>query len=209
MSKRKTVSAGVGSGALPKIIVFDLDGTLWYPEMYMLWSGGGSPFKPHPQRPDRLLDRSGTEVKLMGNSYDLMRSLALDPVFRDQGVTFGVASTCDEPEWAAECMQKLMVTTSSDEGGQRNMTNLFHFNEIYKASSKQTHFRNIQKKAKAHYGQEIAFKDMIFFDNQTDNTRSVSKLGVHCVYTPDGMTEEHWIQGLEQWRAAHGRHSDL
>ena len=30
---------------LPKILVFDLDGCVWWPEMYHLWGGGGSPFK--------------------------------------------------------------------------------------------------------------------------------------------------------------------
>ena len=29
---------------LPKAVVFDLDGCLWYPDMYMLW-GGGAPFR--------------------------------------------------------------------------------------------------------------------------------------------------------------------
>ena len=31
------------SASLPKAVVFDLDGCLWYPDMYMLW-GGGAPF---------------------------------------------------------------------------------------------------------------------------------------------------------------------
>ena len=32
--------------ALPKVIVFDLDGCVWDPEMYELW-GGGAPFKAY------------------------------------------------------------------------------------------------------------------------------------------------------------------
>ena len=32
--------------ALPKVIVFDLDGCVWDPEMYQLW-GGGAPFKAY------------------------------------------------------------------------------------------------------------------------------------------------------------------
>jgi hypothetical protein len=31
---------------LPKVLVFDLDGCTWWPEMYHLWGGGGSPFTP-------------------------------------------------------------------------------------------------------------------------------------------------------------------
>ena len=32
--------------ALPKVVVFDLDGCVWDPEMYELW-GGGAPFKAY------------------------------------------------------------------------------------------------------------------------------------------------------------------
>ena len=32
--------------ALPKVVVFDLDGCVWDPEMYQLW-GGGAPFKAY------------------------------------------------------------------------------------------------------------------------------------------------------------------
>ena len=27
-------------GKVPRLIAFDLDGTLWSPDMYMLWDGG-------------------------------------------------------------------------------------------------------------------------------------------------------------------------
>ena len=41
MSKQEEATAG-GSDALPKLVVFDLDATLWWPEMYML---RGQPFR--------------------------------------------------------------------------------------------------------------------------------------------------------------------
>jgi magnesium-dependent phosphatase 1 len=185
---------------LPKVIVFDLDGTLWYPEMYMLWSGGGAPFQPHKTRKDALVDKSGRAVELLGNSYELLRSFAMDPIFTQGKVAFGVASTCDEPDWAAECMRKFQVTHGHHEGGARSMNDLFHFIEVYHASTKQDHFREIQRKATKHFGHEVAFQEMIFFDNQTNNTTAVSKLGVHCVYTPDGMTAELWERGLRDWQ---------
>ena len=40
---------------------------------------------------------------------------------------------------------------------------------------------------------------MLFFDNENGNIRTVSKLGVRCVYTPDGMTNEKWIEGLNMF----------
>ena len=40
---------------------------------------------------------------------------------------------------------------------------------------------------------------MIFFDDQTGNCQTVSKLGVVCVLTPNGVTREHFNKGLEQF----------
>ncbi len=49
----------------------------------------------------------------------------------------------------------------------------------------------------------------VFFDNERWNCREVAELGVVCVYTPDGMTEEIWQEGLQQYaarKAAHKQH---
>ena len=51
---------------LPKVLVFDLDGCTWWPEMYHLWGSGGSPFKPLPD--GNVVDRSGTKVELMAGT---------------------------------------------------------------------------------------------------------------------------------------------
>lgn len=40
---------------------------------------------------------------------------------------------------------------------------------------------------------------MLFFDNEMGNIRSVSKLGVQCVYCPDGMTQAIWDEGLNKF----------
>ena len=32
---------------LPQVVAFDLDGTVWTPDMYQLW-GGGAPFRKTP-----------------------------------------------------------------------------------------------------------------------------------------------------------------
>lgn len=40
---------------------------------------------------------------------------------------------------------------------------------------------------------------MLFFDNEMGNIKSVSKLGVKCVYCPDGMTERIWDEGLKMF----------
>ena len=40
---------------------------------------------------------------------------------------------------------------------------------------------------------------MLFFDNEIGNCRDVAKLGVTCVYTPNGMTELLWREGLTKF----------
>lgn len=40
---------------------------------------------------------------------------------------------------------------------------------------------------------------MLFFDNEMQNCRDVAKLGVTCVYTPDGMTKRLWREGLDKF----------
>lgn len=42
------------------------------------------------------------------------------------------------------------------------------------------------------------FRQMLFFDNQRDNCRSVSSLGVTCCYCPRGLTKGMFEQGLTQ-----------
>lgn len=193
---------------VPRVIVFDLDGTLWSPEMYQLW-GGGAPFKAS-DRAGQLKDRSGAAVNLMGESLELLRSFATDP--RWSGVYLALASTCDEPEWARECLEKFAIPTAR--GATVTMGSLFHFHEIYHASSKATHFQRILEKANAHARERgsgrgassapIGFADMVFYDNQRDNVADVSPLGVHCVYTPRGMEAGAFARGLEGWAAARG-----
>ena len=57
--------------------------------------------------------------------------------------------------------------------------------EIYKAYGKDNHMREIAKKS------GIALTEMIFFDNQTNNTSCVAGMnGPTVVYTPQGVTRE-------------------
>mmetsp|Transcript_15317 Transcript_15317/g.15228 ORF Transcript_15317/g.15228 Transcript_15317/m.15228 type:complete len:94 (+) Transcript_15317:1-282(+) len=63
---------------------------------------------------------------------------------------------------------------------------------IYKGN-KQTHFHDLQKRT------NIAFTDMIFFDNERGNIQSVAKLGVCSIYCPQGMTRKIWDSGLASW----------
>jgi magnesium-dependent phosphatase 1 len=172
--------------SLPKLIVFDLDGTLWTPDMYMLW-GGGAPFTAQGKGAF-LTDRKGSKVTLCGDSLAVMEELH---AARNGGadVTLALASTCDEPAWAQECLTRFVVA-----GGE--MGDVFQHHEIYNGCDKKTHFRNLHKKLAG----EVSFDDMVFFDNQMNNISCVGQLGVHCVFAPDGITRAVWDQGIADWR---------
>jgi len=87
---------------LPRCVVFDLDACVWLPEMYELWGGGGAPFKVNGD--GSLSDRAGTRVNLIGDVKKIMNELATEEQWKDTKVC--VASSCDEPSWAKECIRE-------------------------------------------------------------------------------------------------------
>ncbi|KAG5494414.1 hypothetical protein GH5_02432 [Leishmania sp. Ghana 2012 LV757] len=181
---------------LPRVIVFDLDGTLWTPEMYQLW--GGAPFKPHKQNPSIMIDKAGTEVHLIGKSRDVLQTLATDPKWAN--TYLAVSSTCDVPIWAKELLGKFTFT---DRGGRAvPMHALFGDRiEIYKGN-KAKHHEAILQKVSAIDPSVTAYAQMLFFDNQADNVHHVSRIGVTSCYCPSGMTEGTFEKGLDMWRHA-------
>ena len=56
---------------VPKLMVFDLDGCLWDPEMYELLGCGGSPFTLRPED-GNLVDKSGNRTELIGDVRKIM-----------------------------------------------------------------------------------------------------------------------------------------
>lgn len=119
---------------LPKAVVFDLDGCLWYPDMYMLW-GGGAPFTV---RDDGDLDDSaGARTYLLGAVRSVLYELKTDA--RWDGVVLAVASCTDEPSWAQECMHKFEV---GPVGSGVSIKQCMQIEEIRKAN-KRVHLTNI------------------------------------------------------------------
>mmetsp|Transcript_11731 Transcript_11731/g.27236 ORF Transcript_11731/g.27236 Transcript_11731/m.27236 type:complete len:230 (+) Transcript_11731:11-700(+) len=167
--------------AYPRVVAFDLDATLWVPEMYQLW-GGGAPFKKNGD--GSLTDCKGTRCTMMGNSAEILYELNTDPKWKDTKVAY--CSCTDEPSWAAECMRLFEV------GDGITMEKAAPIKQIFKAT-KTEHFKRIHKDTGIPYAQ------MIFFDNEEHNCRSVKQLGVTCIYTPRGMTPAEWSRGLKEY----------
>lgn len=91
--------------------------------MYELW-GGGAPFTKN-QSDNTLHDRSGTKVKLLGDSAKILDSLTKPP-FEDTTVVW--VSCTDEPTWADECLAKFTTadgTTSIGDVSDKKLNKIF------------------------------------------------------------------------------------
>merc|ERR550525_578336 len=92
------------------------------------------------------------------------------------------------PKMAAKCLKLIDVDADNnlDAIGKSSL------NQIY-PGDKKTHFRKIQKKS------GVKFENMLFFDNEYRNVKSVEELGITSVPTPDGVTKKLWHEGLSHF----------
>eukprot|EP00944_MAST-04C_sp_MAST-4C-sp1_P005800 g5800.t1 len=180
-SKKKKTSGAKKSNSgskLPKLVAFDLDGTLWNPEMYQLWGSGGSPFTVDNQ--GTMRDCGGVQVSLIGETKQILRELQSEK-WKKTKVAY--VSCTDEPVWADELLRKFEL------GSSMTLKSVCDFEEIYKAN-KQRHFISLKDRSGCE------FSEMLFFDNERGNCTQVGTLGVKCVFCPDGLTAEAWREGM-------------
>ena len=147
---------------LPKLIVFDLDNTLWTPELYQLRKLQKSKTNTTP--------KAGKDVHLMKGSKILLEEHV--PVLKEQGVQFAVASRTKSVEWAHALL------------GQFNLLDIFSYVQIVPGNKKR-HFKDIQQAS------GISYEEMLFFDDARDgkygNCEPVAELGVLAVHCPRGL----------------------
>jgi len=162
--------------AVPKLIVFDLDFTMWDPEMYQL---DGAPFS---YRNGKVYDRRNTEVDLFPDVRNILQRIHFSEEFAETKI--GSASRTEYPEWAYECMSLIDVCDGM------KMREFFTFNEIY-PGTKTKHFRKLQKDS------QVDYEDMLFFDDCSWNCRDVSALGVTAFNCPNGLSEREFNEALD------------
>ncbi|TMW65552.1 hypothetical protein Poli38472_008194 [Pythium oligandrum] len=198
-TKTKTTRAPSARGItrewefIPRLVVFDLDFTLWYPEMYELY---GAPFKKDAST-GAVTDRSGEEVHFFPAVHSVLSILETDPQFKDT-TEVAVASKTTEPHWAKTCMRLMDVHVSEDEDADPNKTSLqsvVDYEAIY-PRNKRVHFQQLKEQS------GIEYEDMLFFDNEYGNIVDVGRIGVVCAYCPQGLSEGSWIQGMETFQEA-------
>jgi len=158
------------SMAKPKLIVFDLDYTLWPQHV-------DCTVDP-PLRRDKhgnVVDSGGQAVKPFPEVPQLLEKL------RQDGYKIAAASRTDAPSVANQLIKLL------------DWDKYFDYREIY-PGCKVTHFNKFKKDS------GISFKDMIFFDDEMRNIRDISKLGVTAIFVSSaGMTLKLFDNGLAEW----------
>ena len=161
---------------MPKMVVFDLDFTLWKPELYQLSSG--SPFSVSSD--GCVLTARGERLELFPAARTALTELA------DAGVPIAIASRAGEVEWAYEIMRLMPVDRRRTMAGVIGDAPV-----VIQGGSKTHHLKHIS----AESGVKLA--DMLFFDNERTNIMEVDKLGVTCAHCPRGMTEECYRDGVQ------------
>ena len=161
---------------MPALVVFDLDFTLWKPELYQLSSG--PPFK---------VSSDGCVVTSRGERLDLFPAArtALGEL-ADAGVPVAIASRASEVEWAQQIMRLMRVDK------KRTMADVIGSSPVViQGGSKVRHLKHIASES------GVPLRDMVFFDNERNNIQEVEKIGPTCVYCPRGLTDAVYREGID------------
>lgn len=153
----------------PKIIVFDLDYTLW---PFWVDTHVTPPFKKGAQK--KIVDSHGHTIRHYPDVPDVLKRLS------EEGYELGVASRTSEIKGAKQLLDLF------------GWKKYFKYVEIF-PGSKVTHFSNIRKNS------QVEYKDMIFFDDEHRNIVDVGKLGVHAVFVGDGVTHRVIEEALQSF----------
>ena len=152
----KRASCLAGAARL-KLIVFDLDNTLWQPELYQM--RGKKP-------------KANKDIKLTAGAIDALHDLAAGDGW--EKTQAAVASRATATDWA----EKLLADFKLDHG--QSIATLLPYREIYEGN-KRKHLQRIREAS------GVPYSDMIFFDDYTENLGDAAHLGVMGVHCPRGL----------------------
>ncbi|KAM7283610.1 magnesium-dependent phosphatase 1 isoform X1 [Ixodes scapularis] len=156
--------------ARPKLIVFDLDNTLW---PFCVDTHVTPPFRK--EGTGKIYDRHGKRVNVFPDVPAMLECLT------SQRYLLGLASRTDDPDAARELVTIL------------DWNKYFPYQEIY-PGCKITHFKRF------HQQTGLPYKQMLFFDDELRNIHDVSTLGVTCIHVQRGMSHGHLEQGLRRFQ---------
>lgn len=178
---------------LPKLIVFDLDYTLW-----PFWVD--THVDPPLKKPQAGSADAGYTVRdAHGGNYGFYNEVAgvLSSV-KEKNIKLGVASRTCTPDLARQMLNYLHIPpTFSDPTSSPTAVSMFDYLEMY-PGSKTTHFKKIHQKS------GVAYEEMLFFDDESRN-RNVEDLGVTMQLVHSGVTRAAVDQGVQRWRERNER----
>ncbi|GKY91946.1 hypothetical protein MPSEU_000166200 [Mayamaea pseudoterrestris] len=185
-----------------RLVIFDLDHTIWRPEMCDLTAA--PQLKPAPSNLSPTALKEGRTIKeghfLMIGEDACMQvfegaSIALSEINRwkreGRNIQAAAASKSDVPNWARICLDYLVV----DDGTVLAECFPDELVELYKAN-KEEHLQRLQEKT------GVAYSDMAFFDDERHKNivRIENELPhVKTYYVPHGMTREAWEEAKTEF----------
>ncbi|KAI9889187.1 MAG: hypothetical protein M1814_005703 [Vezdaea aestivalis] len=167
---------------LPKIIVFDLDYTLWpfWVDTHLY----GQP-KPSPHH-TFVTDNERERFSFYADVPGILQNC------RNMGIKLALASRTCDPGLAKKVLGLLKIWP---DGG--SMDSFFDYKAIWPGDKKE-HFKKIADQS------ETSFKEMLFFDDERRNM-NVEELGVVMRWVKSGLTQDEVDRGVEEWRRRNGR----
>ncbi|PVI04146.1 magnesium-dependent phosphatase-1 [Periconia macrospinosa] len=169
---------------LPKIMVFDLDYTLW-------------PFwvDTHVTRPIKAQE-GGQKVKdRYGEGFGFYTDVpGLLEALKQKSILVAAASRTHDPDLGREMLRLLKVPPSSSSilPSSKSAIDYFDNLQIY-PGSKTTHFERI------HRDTGIPYEEMLFFDDESRN-KNVEVLGVVMYLVRDGVSRGVVDRAVKEWR---------
>lgn len=183
---------------LPKVLVFDLDYTLWpfwidtHPTPPLKASTGSSAGRV-------VHDRFGDNLEFYPDVTGILAST------KKNGIRIAAASRTHTPDLARQMLNLLHVFEDGEEEGSKKGTaptskpakQYFDALEIF-PGNKVAHMDGIKNKTR------VAFEDMVFFDDEGRNANVERERGVCFWLVRDGVTNGEIDRGIEKWRKRRG-----
>ena len=178
--------------AIPKLVVLDLDNTVWTPELYTLrqLDNYASAGPPGPQ--------AGKDVWLIDGAAAALYELATCPLWKDTRVA--VASRTNKGAWAHQLLSTFEIPGCPG----RSIASLLTGGVEIFPGSKVKHFENLKRST------GIGYEEMLFFDDSADgrygNCAPIAKQGVLSAHCPQGLTASVWHNAVKAFaqRSAEG-----
>ncbi|KAL3809267.1 hypothetical protein ACHAXA_009965 [Cyclostephanos tholiformis] len=160
-------------GAVPSLVVFDLDNTLWTPELYQLRNIQRSNRYPVAHQDVHLFPAANYIIQQIKNG-------------NFPNTKFAIASRTKSVDWAHRLLD------------QFELREIFDYVEIF-PGDKRRHFSNLRGMSGIDYGEMIFFDDNR--DGKFGNCEPVSSLGVLSVHCPNGLSDYSiWTNALGHYR---------